>query len=51
YIERAEHYTNTAGTTRKGVYSCGSAYGPETIDDSISQGSAAAVRALADMAG
>ena len=51
FIERAEHYTNTSGTTRKGVYSCGSAYGPETIDDSISQGSAAAMRALADMAG
>ncbi|MDH3326327.1 MAG: FAD-dependent oxidoreductase [Gammaproteobacteria bacterium] len=51
YIERAEHYTNTAGTTRKGVYSCGSAYGPESIDDSISQGSAAALRVLADMAG
>lgn len=51
YIERAEHYTNTSGTTRKGIYSCGSAYGPETIDDSISQGSAAAMRALADLAG
>jgi len=51
YIERAEHYTDTSGTSRKGVYSCGSAYGPETIDDSISQGSAAAMRALADMAG
>jgi len=51
YIEKPEHYTNTSGTTRKGIYSCGSAYGPETIDDSISQGSAAAMRALADMAG
>ncbi len=49
YIERAEHYTNTCGTTRKGVYSCGAAYGPETIDDSISQGKAAAMRALADL--
>ncbi|MGA7799951.1 MAG: FAD-dependent oxidoreductase [Gammaproteobacteria bacterium] len=49
FIERAEHYTNTCGTTRRGIYSCGSAYGPETIDDSISQGSAAAMRAIADL--
>ncbi len=49
YIERAEHYTNTCGTTRKGVYAAGSAYGPETIDDSISQGHAAAARAVADL--
>lgn len=49
FIERAEHYTNTCGTTRKGIYSCGAAYGPETIDDSISQGSAAGSRAVADL--
>ena len=49
FIERAEHYTNTCGTTRKGVYSCGAAYGPETIDDSISQGAAAGSRAVADL--
>ena len=49
FIERAEHYTDTCGTTRKGVYSCGAAYGPETIDDSISQGRAAASRAVADL--
>ncbi|MDX1811090.1 MAG: FAD-dependent oxidoreductase [Gammaproteobacteria bacterium] len=51
YIERAEHYTDTCGTSRKGVYSCGAAYGPETIDDSISQGKAAAMRALSDLKG
>jgi heterodisulfide reductase subunit A len=51
YIEKAEHYTNTCGTTRNGIYSCGSAYGPETIDDSISQGKAAAMRALSDLKG
>jgi heterodisulfide reductase subunit A len=51
FIDRAEHYTNTCGTTRKGVYSCGAAYGPETIDDSISQGAAAAMRAVADLNG
>ena len=28
FIERAEHYTNTCGTTRKGIYSCGAVYGP-----------------------
>lgn len=49
FIERAEHYTNTCGTTRRGIYSCGAAYGPETIDDSISQGSAAGSRAVADL--
>ncbi len=49
FIERAEHYTNTCGTTRRGIYSCGAAYGPETIDDSISQGAAAASRAVADL--
>jgi len=49
FIERAEHYTNTCGTTRRGIYAVGSALGPETIDDSISQGTAAAMRAVADM--
>ena len=49
YIERSEHYTNTCGTSRNGVYSCGAAYGPETIDDSISQGKAAAMRAISHL--
>jgi len=49
YIERSEHYTNTCGTSRKGIYAAGAAYGPETIDDSISQGRAAAMRAIADL--
>ena len=49
FVERAEHYTNTCGTTRKGIYSCGAAYGTETIDDSISQGAAAGSRAVADL--
>lgn len=49
FIERAEHYTNTCGTTRRGVYAVGAALGPETIDDSISQGQAAAMRAVADL--
>ncbi|SIT66508.1 heterodisulfide reductase subunit A [Ectothiorhodosinus mongolicus] len=49
FIKRAEHYTNPCGTSRPGVYSCGAAYGPETIDDSISQGAAAASRAVGDL--
>ena len=49
FIERAEHYTNTCGTTRRGIYVAGAALSPETIDDSISQGQAAAMRAVADL--
>ena len=49
FIDRAEHYTNTCGTTRRGIYAVGAALGPETIDDAISQGSAAAMRAVADL--
>ena len=49
FVERAEHYTNTCGTTRRGIYVAGAALGPETIDDSISQGQAAAMRAVADL--
>ncbi len=49
FSDRAEHYTNTCGTTRRGIYAVGAALAPETIDDSISQGTAAALRAVADM--
>jgi len=49
FISKSEHYTNTCGTSRPGIYSCGAACGPETIDDSISQGFAAAARALGDL--
>ncbi|MHB1241484.1 MAG: FAD-dependent oxidoreductase [Gammaproteobacteria bacterium] len=49
FVERAEFYTNTCGTTRRGIYAAGSCYGPETIDDSISQGHAAAMRSVADL--
>ncbi len=49
FVDRAEHYTNTCGTTRRGIYAVGAALGPETIDDSISQGQAAAMRAVADL--
>ncbi len=49
FIAKAEHYTNTCGTSRPGIYACGAAYGPETIDDSITEGHAAAARAAADL--
>ncbi|MFD2173884.1 FAD-dependent oxidoreductase [Rhodobacter lacus] len=46
YIKKAAAYTTTAQTSRPGVYVAGAAAGPETIDDSIAQGQAAAVAAL-----
>ena len=46
YLERRNAYGNTAETSRPGVFVAGAATGPETIDDSIAQGHAAAVRAL-----
>ncbi len=51
FIDRAEQYTNSQGTTRKGVYVCGAATGPEDIDSSIAQGQSAASRAVADLYG
>jgi heterodisulfide reductase subunit A len=49
FIDRAEQYTNSQGTTRTGIYVCGAATGPETIDDSIAQGQSAGSRAVADL--
>ncbi|MEJ2346801.1 MAG: FAD-dependent oxidoreductase [Gammaproteobacteria bacterium] len=49
FVDKAEHYTNTSGTTRPGIYVAGAATGPETIDDSISQGQSAALRAVTDL--
>ncbi|WP_223637114.1 FAD-dependent oxidoreductase [Rhodobacter sp. TJ_12] len=46
YIGKAAAYTTTGQTSRPGVYVCGAASGPETIDDSIAQGQAAAIAAL-----
>ena len=51
FIDRAEQYTNSQGTTRKGIYVCGAATGPEDIDSSIAQGQAAGSRAVADLYG
>ncbi len=46
YIGRRTTYAHLAETSRAGVFTCGSANGPETIDDSIAQGHAAAMAAL-----
>jgi heterodisulfide reductase subunit A len=49
YIARGSSYAHTAETSRPGVFVAGSACGPETIDDSIAQGNAAAMAALASL--
>lgn len=46
HIKRASVYDFASGTSRAGVYVAGAAIGPETIDDSIAQGQAAAIAAL-----
>jgi heterodisulfide reductase subunit A len=46
YIDKANSYSATGLTNRTGVFVAGSATGPETIDDSIAQGKAAAMAAL-----
>ena len=46
YIERANTYGVMGATSRPGVFVAGAATGPETIDDSIAQGHAAAISAL-----
>jgi heterodisulfide reductase subunit A len=51
HIERANAYTAMGCTSRPGVYVAGAATGPETIDDSIAQGQAAAMAALAGLHG
>ncbi|WP_127901120.1 FAD-dependent oxidoreductase [Solirhodobacter olei] len=51
YIGRANTYTTLCQTSRPGVFVAGAASGPETIDDSIAQGSAAAIAALNFAAG
>ncbi len=49
FIERAEHYTNTGSSTRRGIYVGGAALGPEDIDSCISQGLSMAMRAVGDL--
>jgi heterodisulfide reductase subunit A len=47
YIGKANTYGTLGHTSRPGVFVAGAATGPETIDDSIAQGSAAAMSAFA----
>jgi heterodisulfide reductase subunit A len=46
FIDHRSSYNGTGLTNRPGVFVAGSAAGPETIDDSIAQGKAAAMAAL-----
>jgi len=47
HIARGTSYASLGETTRPGVFVAGAACGPETIDDSIAQGKAAAMAAFA----
>ena len=47
FIDRASTYASYGETSRPGVFVAGAATGPETIDDSIGQGRAAAIAAFA----
>jgi heterodisulfide reductase subunit A2 len=51
HIAKASAYTSMGNTSRPGVFVAGAATGPETIDDSIAQGQAAAMAALASVQG
>ncbi len=46
YIDVEHTYGSMGQTSRPGVYVAGAAIGPETIDDSIAQGHAAAMAVL-----
>ena len=46
FIARQDAYGTMGATSRPGVFVAGAAIGPETIDDSIAQGSGAAISAL-----
>jgi len=49
YIDVANRYGAMGATSRPGVFVAGSATGPETIDDSIAQGHAAAMAVLSEL--
>ncbi|MDJ0700273.1 MAG: FAD-dependent oxidoreductase [Woeseiaceae bacterium] len=51
YIDVANRYGAMGETSRPGVYVAGAATGPETIDDSIAQGHAAAMAVLSSLKG
>jgi heterodisulfide reductase subunit A len=46
HIRKASTYYRMSETSRPGIFVAGAATGPETIDDSIAQGQAAAMAAL-----
>jgi heterodisulfide reductase subunit A len=46
YIGKANSYSASGLTNKAGVFVAGAATGPETIDDSIAQGKAAAMAVL-----
>ncbi len=46
YVDKGSAYASLGHTSRPGVFVAGAATGPETIDDSIAQGQAAAIAAL-----
>jgi heterodisulfide reductase subunit A len=47
FVGKANAYASLGETSRPGVFVAGAATGPETIDDSIAQGKAAAIAAFA----
>jgi heterodisulfide reductase subunit A len=49
FVDVANSYGVMGATSRPGVYVAGSATGPETIDDSIAQGHAAAMAVLSGL--
>jgi len=49
YIDVANRYGVMGATSKPGVFVAGSATGPETIDDSITQGHAAAMAVLSEL--
>ncbi len=51
HIERAPMYGSVGATSRPGVFVAGAATGPETIEDSITQGQAAALEAFSQVNG
>jgi heterodisulfide reductase subunit A len=50
FVGKANAYATLGETSRPGVFVAGAATGPETIDDSIAQGNAAAMSAFALLA-
>ena len=49
FIDRKNAYGVMGASSREGVFVAGAATGPETIDDSIAQGTAAAMSAMASL--